>query len=171
MDRKKKSNEQKIIWSRILIILVIVISIGFVVYWIYPKIYDKNEVYTLEDWEVILLDRSDLISENEISFELAYEEKKSCKAPIGSKCPLKEKCADLYNLNCILSFRNDPELCESIKNKDSKHNCMAGMNEDPNECEKIENLDLKIACLAYITRDVKYCEQFSDETIWSSSTR
>jgi|ETN01SMinimDraft_4_1059930.scaffolds.fasta_scaffold129735_1 hypothetical protein len=140
MDRKKKSNEQKIIWSRILIILVIVISIVLISYWIYQKTVEEvdSEELELDQGEVNLDLRSlDLkervLVEDDGLIEFDEEEREKCYALPPNYCEGDEECIGAYDASCITKLRKGNEWCNLIEDKEMKIICKETRVDSPNE--------------------------------------
>jgi|TARA_Y100000310_G_C20675703_1_gene812908 cell division protein FtsL len=129
MNRKKKVDENEIVWSRVIVVFVIVIIIGVMVYWFYQKTRELNyqEEFELDQGEINLdltnLDLEErLLVEDDGLIEFTEEEVK-CYVPPPNSCEGEDECRGFYDASCVTKIRKGTEWCNLIENEEARNIC------------------------------------------------
>ena len=140
MNRKKEVEGKEIVWSRILIVLVLVLLIGFIGYWIYQQTVEEidSEELELDQGEFNLdlrsLDLGErILVEDEGLIEFTKEEREKCYAPPPNYCEGDEECIGSYDASCITKIRKGNEWCNLIGDKEVKIICKETRVDSPDE--------------------------------------
>ena len=143
--------------KKFIIFLILILIVVFGVYFVINKIGTENnaleEQNAIEVWRQFTAANISfgLISESELPFGLAEEEKEKCLAPQSKNCPAGITCQNFYSIICLYQFHQDTSLCNIIKNPEGINICKMQLERNLELCKTTHGKGQGIECFADFT--------------------